>query len=112
MVAHILTGMPLWLALAGLGFAAAFGVVLVETSDPAALRRLGHLAARGVIVGAVGTAAYDGSRWLLVHVGGLASSPLAALPLFGQALLGSGSPNGAVAVAGRALAGRVLRSEV
>ena len=100
LVIHILTGMPLWLAFAGLGFTVSVGAVLLEIADPVAMSRLRGLAARGVIVGAVGTVAYDSSRWMVVQVGGMHSSPFAALPLFGQAMLGAGSSGDAVTVVG------------
>ncbi len=88
LVVHILTGSPLWLALAGLGFAASLAVAVVTLGAPSAQRDLAAVAGRGVIVGLVGTAAYDASRWILVQLGGLSLSPFEALPLFGQALLG------------------------
>jgi hypothetical protein len=100
LVVHILTGSPLWLALAAFGFAGSMGVAVVAVNEPGAVARLRHLAGRGVIVGVVGTAAYDVSRWILVQVGGLELSPFEALPLFGQALLGEDRTGLLVTVAG------------
>ncbi len=88
LLVHILTGSPLWLALAGLGFAASMAVAVVAVNEPRALDRLRGLVARGLVVGLAGTAVYDASRWLLVQVGGLELSPFEALPLFGRALFG------------------------
>ena len=100
LVVHILTGSPLWLVLAGLGFAASLAVVVVTLGDPMARRDLATLARRGVIVGLVGTVAYDSSRWILVQLGGMRLSPFEALPLFGQALLGETRGSLSVTVAG------------
>ncbi len=100
LVVHILTGSPLWLALAGLGFAASLAVVVVTAGDGSARRALAALARRGVVVGVIGTAVYDASRWVLVQVGGLELSPFEAFPLFGQALLGQSREGLLVTVAG------------
>lgn len=100
LVVHILTGSPLWLALAGFGFAASLAVVVVTAGDPRARKQLGWLAKRGIVVGLVGTAVYDASRWILVQVGGLQLSPFEALPLFGQALLGESREGLLVTIAG------------
>ena len=100
LVVHILTGSPLWLALAGFGFAASLAVVVVTAGDPRARKQLAWLAKRGIVVGLVGTAVYDASRWVLVQVGGLELSPFEALPLFGQALLGESREGLLVTIAG------------
>lgn len=100
LVVHILTGSPLWLALAGLGFAATLAVVVVTGSSPGSRSRLADLARRGLLVGVAGTAAYDGSRWLLVQLGGMQVSPFEALPLFGRALIGPAGVGAAVTAAG------------
>jgi hypothetical protein len=90
LVIHILTGSPLWLVLTGLGFVFSLAVVAVTVGDTAGRLRLQALVKVGLVVGLIGTAVYDGARWLLVQVGGLELSPFEALPLFGQALLGEG----------------------
>jgi hypothetical protein len=100
LVIHILTGSPLWLVLTGLGFVFSLAVVVVSVGDDAARRHLRALVGAGLIVGLVGTAAYDGARWLLVQVGGLELSPFEALPLFGRALLGESRDGLAVTIAG------------
>ena len=100
LVIHILTGSPLWLVLTGLGFVFSFAVVLVSAGNRTQLARLGTLVKAGLVVGVIGTAAYDGSRWLLARFGGLELSPFEALPLFGQALLGQSNGETAVVVAG------------
>ncbi len=100
LVVHILTGSPLWLVLAGLGFAASMAVAVVAANDRSSWAGLRTLVSRGVVVGLVGTAAYDASRWLLVQLGGMRLSPFEALPLFGQALLGQSREGLLVTVAG------------
>ena len=105
LVVHILTRSPLVArlcrarvrGLAGRGRGRGPGQT---AGDPAARSRLGVLAKRGVVVGLVGTAAYDASRWILVQLGGMHLSPFEALPLFGQALLGESREGLAVTAAG------------
>ena len=98
LILHILTGSPLWLGLAALGFgtSALLAVVLLSGADQisSSLRTtgLGRILSRGVVVGLVSTAAYDSSRWILVQLGGMRVSPFEALPLFGQALIGTDRP--------------------
>ncbi len=100
LVIHILTGSPLLLALALVGLVALLGVAVVTASSPANRVRLRRLLGKGVIVGLVGTAAYDGARWILVQAGGLELSPFEAFPLFGRALIGADRSGLAVEIAG------------
>ena len=103
LVAHILTGSPLWLALVAIGFTASLTVVVLAAGEPTPLRQLsalGTLARRGIAVGLIGTAVYDSSRWVLAQVGGLQLSPFEAFPLFGQSLLGVGAQGPVVTMAG------------
>jgi hypothetical protein len=100
LVAHILTGAPLWAVLAALVTGAAVAVARWVWSVPVARARWLALIRVGAVVGLAGTATYDLSRWLLVHLAGFHTSPFKALPYFGEALLaGLGGP-AATAVAG------------
>lgn len=88
LVVHVLTGAPLWALLAGLVVAASVAVSKLVWSSPP--RRAAWVARcrTGAIVGVAATAAYDLTRWLLVELVGFHTSPFAALPFFGEALLG------------------------
>jgi hypothetical protein len=87
---YAVSGVSMRLALA---LALAAGVFSVSTvwhrSDAEGRHALGRLLKTGVIAGLIATLAYDISRWTLVGVFGLSTSPFAALPLFGQVLIGS-----------------------
>lgn len=100
LVVHIFTGSPLWLGLAIIGFAGAMAVAVAASTNPGAWSHLRQLAKRGVVVGLIGTAAYDLSRWMLVQLGGMELSPFEALPLFGQAILGEGATGPATEILG------------
>lgn len=103
LVLHVLTGSPLWLGLATVGFATSvlLAVAIVAGGiDVRASPELRRLLGRASIVGLVATTAYDVARWILVQLGGMQVSPFEALPLFGQALLGSDSDGLAVQTAG------------
>lgn len=99
LVVHILTGSPLWLVLTVVGFIGALTVAISAVNE-GAFRVLLGVVARGAVVGVVGTVAYDLSRWLLVQFAGMESSPFAALPLFGAALIGDAQSTGLVRAAG------------
>jgi len=74
----------------------AIALVLMGTLAVAVWRRLptadrelaGRRARVGFLAGLVATAAYDSTRLLVVWAFGLSVSPFAALPLFGQLLVG------------------------
>ena len=100
LVVHILTGSPLWLVFTVFGFGSAAAIAIIALSPAGARTQMRTLLRRGMLVGLVGTAAYDASRWLLVQVGGLELSPFEALPLFGRALLGENRSGTLVEIAG------------
>jgi hypothetical protein len=100
LVVHILTDAPLAVVLSLLVLGGGLLVGITMSSRPAALARWRRLVPVGVVVGVVATAAYDGSRWLLVQVAGFHTSPFKALPFFGEALLGSAGGSTARTVAG------------
>lgn len=101
LVIYIVSGVSL--AVAGLVLllvAAAAAVAIwrrLARPEQAEMRRLLLV---GVVAGAAGTAAYDLSRYLLVSLFGWEMSPFAALPLFGQALVGAGLSGAWVTAAG------------
>jgi hypothetical protein len=100
LVAHILTGAPLWAVLAALASGAAVAIARWVWSLPSARSEWLALVRAGAVVGLVATAGYDGSRWLLVQVAGFHTSPFKALPFFGEALLGGRGDPAVIAVAG------------
>ena len=88
LVAHILTGAPLWALLAALVAGGCVAVARFVWAVPAVRHEWATKVRVGAVVGLAATATYDLSRWLLVQVGGLELSPFKALPYFGDALLG------------------------
>jgi hypothetical protein len=100
LVGYVTTGLSL-----GLGLASS--VVLAGAVVSLAWRRLGpamrdvlkQRAQLGCVVGVAATLAYDGVRLLVAAVFGLHVTPFAAIPLFGQAIIGGeASPEVRVAV--------------
>ena len=100
LVIHILTGSPLLLALALVGLVALLTLAVSISATAESQTNLRRLLGRGLLVGLIGTAAYDGARWVLMKVGGLELSPFDAFPLFGRALIGEDRTGLAVEVAG------------
>jgi hypothetical protein len=99
LVVHILTDAMLPVVLAGLLVAGA--VLLVQaTSDPMARARMVPLLRTGAIAGLASTAVYDASRFALKWAFHLHVKPYAALPLFGNALVGADPHSTAAWVAG------------
>ena len=99
LVVHILTDAALPAVLAGLLVG---GTVLFvrATADPAVRARVVPLLRAGVVAGLVSTVVYDLSRWVLTSVFHMRVSPFAALPLFGNALVGARPHSPASWVAG------------
>lgn len=97
LVVHILVGLPLWVTVpAGFVLTAAF----LRWAGAFTGVDLRPLVRRGLLAGALATAAYDASRVVVVEVLDLAVRPFAAWPLLGQALIGEGAPMTARWVAG------------
>ncbi len=92
LVLYVLTGAPLALVLGVLAVAGGAALAVTVLSAPDSRREWVGRVLVGIPTGLLATAVYDGSRWLLVQVASMESSPFAALPLFGQALL-SGMPD-------------------
>lgn len=104
LVVHVVSDVPLALAL-GVTVAillplAVVGWVRLRPAERADARRR---AAVGVVAGAAGTAAYDGTRWGLAEIADLGFWPYDILEVFGTALVGHGQPMWAVLTAGIAL---------
>lgn len=93
LVLSILFKVPLGFALLTLGGAVGGAVAfeLSRMSSPTKARLRARLGA-GALIGAAATAAYDGTRWLLVELGDLNYRPFEAFPLFGYAIVGQGAP--------------------
>lgn len=98
LAAFIATGAPLVAALTTLAAAGGLWASRSLGADDARAGWASRVRA-GVVAGLAATAAYDASRWAVVELGDLAVSPFAAIPLFGQALLG-GAAGGLAHVAG------------
>lgn len=97
LVAHVLTGAPLPLVVAAVLVGVAIVGALIYRDEPLAWwTRHKRMLAVGAAAGVVSTAVYDLSRWLLVLAGGLPSSPYAAFPFFGRAIVGPGAPESLV----------------
>lgn len=94
LVASILTGLPLWFSLGLLGTTAVLLVTLRWLQSDEAIRLCLRAQLRaGLVAGLGATAAYDASRLLLVHLGRLPLSPFETFGIFGQLILGGGSPS-------------------
>lgn len=93
LVAHILLGVPAPLVLAGLVVAAGLAIVVLDRDAPVGWwLRYRRVLVIGLVAGVVSTAAYDLSRWILVLAADMPSSPYAAFPFFGRAIVGQGAP--------------------
>ena len=72
-------------------FAAVVFALKWRTSAPKQRERMWSQIKIGTLAGILGTIGYDLSRYLLVHIAAWHMTPFAALPLFGQLLLGNGA---------------------
>lgn len=103
LVVHVLVGIPLPLVLATAVLAlAVLGAVLHRDRPASWWGDHADTIRIGVLAGIVSTVAYDLSRWLLVWAADLPSSPYAAFPFFGRAIVGSDAPDTVVAWTGTA----------
>jgi hypothetical protein len=89
-VAHVATGVSLALGLlVATTVASGVGVAAWRRLRPPLRAEVKQRARYGLLSGVAATAAYDAARVLVVALLGFHVSPFAAIPLFGQAILGA-----------------------
>jgi hypothetical protein len=91
LIITILAKVPLWTTL--LAFAAygcSVSALLWSRASPASRRQIVRRLKVGLIAGAFATAAYDGSRYLIVTAGSLNYWPFETFLLFGRSIAGAG----------------------
>jgi hypothetical protein len=89
LVAYVATGLPLGLGLAfSIAVAGAVLSIAWRRLTPAMRTVLKDRARFGCVTGVAATLAYDGARLLVVAGFGLHVAPFAAIPLFGEAIIG------------------------
>lgn len=90
LLVHIVSGFSLWAAV-GVGVTTLSVAVAVKMRgrQPADKASLLSILRVGVLSGALATAAYDLSRYLMVRLGDYGFSPFEAFELFGRALIGA-----------------------
>ncbi|MGH2350790.1 MAG: hypothetical protein ACRDI2_13765, partial [Chloroflexota bacterium] len=103
LVIAIISGAPLGVVLGLLGLAAGLTVALRWTHADARGRALAGARLRvGLAAGILATGAYDGTRWLVVTLGGLQFWPFESFPLFGYLIAGQEIPRSAAYAVGTA----------
>lgn len=101
LLAHIVAGLslPVTLALTAVLLVLALAVVWLRLTSPAR-RYMAVLFVRGLAIGFISTLLYDASRTMLVQLDPSAFDPFAALPIFGQLLIGATASRELVMAAG------------
>jgi len=101
LVAYILSGVSLaWTFAGALSLAVIAGAVLWRRATRARRARVARAIRVGLLAGVVATLAYDGARFALIRVTGIAFWPFDIFDIFGRALVGSGQPEAVTTSAG------------
>ncbi len=101
LLVHILAGVALTLGI-GLSFGGALALAAItwRRVAPEVRSALRRRALIGLVIGLSATLAYDAARLLLVWTVGFQLNPFETIRVFGQLLVGTGSPPGLIFIAG------------